>query len=208
MCLTIDGIALDHVQQVDALTEAGAKLIQLRMKQATPERWLATAKACVTLCHARGAKLIVNDSAAIALASEADGVHLGKTDGAWSDARTTLGEAAIIGGTVNNEADARLAAESGVLNYVGVGPFRFTTTKAKLAPVLGKDGIVALLPHLGALPAWAIGGIEADDVAALGETPLSGVAVSSALFRGDSVPTNFQRYLRAWRSPATTLVSS
>ena len=206
MCLTLDGHAVGHLDQVRALVAAGARMIQLRMKQASPAEWIAVAGACAALCRANGVTLIVNDSVDVAVAAGAAGVHLGKSDEAWHLARRRMGPHAIIGGTVNNAEEARRAAESGSLDYVGVGPYRFTTTKAKLAPVLGLDGIAALLPWLDPLPAWAIGGIEPGDLAGLRAVGLAGVAVSSGLFRGE-VAANFQQLTEAWQAPANSLIS-
>lgn len=206
MCLTLDGLALSPVDQVDRLLEAGATLIQLRLKGVGQADWIRSARAAAALCRARGAQLIVNDSVDVALAAEADGVHLGKNDEAWESARRRLGPGRILGGTVNNAEEARRAAASGVLDYVGVGPFRFTTTKAQLAPVLGLLGIAGLLPLLEGLPAWAIGGIEPEDAGACRSAGLAGIAVSSGLYRGD-VAGQFGRYLNEWASAVPTSLS-
>jgi thiamine-phosphate diphosphorylase len=205
MCLTLDGLGLSPLEQVDRLLEAGATFLQLRMKGAPAALWTETARLAVRRARARGALLIVNDSVDVALAAEADGVHLGKNDESWASARKRLGPGRILGGTVNNEGEARMAAECGVLDYVGIGPFRFTQTKQLLAPVLGKEGIAALLPVLGGLPAWAIGGIEPEDAASLRESGLAGIAVSSGLYRDGATEQAFHRYLAAWSSTAVPL---
>ena len=198
MALTQDGLALSHVEQARALTAAGAGWIQLRMKCAAPDTWLATAREVVALCHEAGALCTINDSVDIALSSDADGVHLGKLDGDWITARNRLGPEKLLGGTVNIPDDARRAVASHVLDYVGIGPLRFTTTKQKLAPVLGLEGIAALLPLLGGLPAWAIGGVRPDDLPALRKTGLAGAAVSSALYANNLVSANHAAFVRAW----------
>ena len=198
MALTQDGLALSHVDQARTLTAAGARWIQLRMKNAAPDAWLATAREVVSICHDAGAICTINDSVDIALAAEADGVHLGRLDGDWSAARVRLGDEKLLGGTVNFPADARLAAAAHVLDYVGVGPLRFTTTKQKLAPVLGLEGIAALLPLLEGLPAWAIGGVLPTDLPALRQAGLAGAAISSALFRDARVAENFRAFNDAW----------
>ncbi len=91
-------------------------------------------------------------------------MHLGKLDDAWDEARRRLQPGAIVGGTVNDLADARRAA-AGSLDYVGVGPLRFTPTKSNLAPVLGLGGVRRLLGELGGVPAWVIGGVTPADLA-------------------------------------------
>jgi len=202
MCLTQDGTGVGHSVQAARLCEAGARWIQLRMKDSRRAHWLEEARAAADACHRRGAILIVNDSVDIALASGADGAHIGGSDGGWTEARRALGPALLLGGTVNNAADAQRAVASGCLDYAGVGPLRFTSTKLKLAPVLGLGGVRALISELRGIPAWVIGGIEAADLAALREAGAAGAAVSSALQRGGNLEDNFRTLLGAWPVPA------
>lgn len=196
MAITLGAPGLSHAEQARRLCTQGARWIQLRMKGASRDAWLGEARACVEACRRHGALLIVNDSVEVALLSGADGVHLGSTDTPWDEARRTLGPKAIVGGTVNNAADADRARASRSLDYVGVGPLRFTATKERLAPVLGIDGIRALVSRLGGLPAWAIGGVEPADMPALRSAGVAGAAVSSALLR-PSGPT-VADFLAAW----------
>ncbi len=198
MALTMGGLPLSHADQARALAAAGARWIQLRLKNAAPDAWLATAREVVAIGHDAGALVTINDSVDIALASDADGVHLGSLDEAWIAARARLGPDKILGGTVNHADDARRAAASHVLDYVGIGPFRFTTTKQKLAPILGLEGIAALLPLLGGIPAWAIGGIQPADLPALRRSFLAGVAVSSSLYANNQVTANHAAFVTAW----------
>lgn len=200
MCLTQDGLALSPVAQTHALLAAGATWIQLRMKDAEPATWLATAREVVAACRAASATCIINDSVEIALAADADGVHLGKLDGDWTAARARLGPRKILGGTVNDADAARRARASGVLDYVGIGPWRFTSTKKNLAPVLGPEGIRPLLPLLGDIPAWIIGGIRPEDLPAVRALGVRGVAVSSALFSSNDVPARHAVFLAAWNT--------
>ncbi|HSI08282.1 MAG: thiamine phosphate synthase [Rariglobus sp.] len=200
MCLTMDGLPLSHADQARALVAAGAGWIQLRMKNAAPDVWLATAREVVSIGHEGGSLVTINDNVEIALASDADGVHLGKLDEDWIAARARLGAEKLLGGTVNNAEDARRAAEAHVLDYVGIGPLRFTTTKQKLAPVLGLEGIVALLPLLDGLPAWAIGGVLPADLPALRAARLAGVAVSSSLYANTQVIANHAAFIDGWNA--------
>ncbi len=197
MCLTMDGLPLSHAEQARALVDAGARWVQLRMKNASPETWLATAREVVAICHEGGALCTINDNVEIALTADADGVHLGKLDDDWVAARARLGPEKLLGGTVNNADDARRAAAAQVLDYVGIGPLRFTTTKQKLAPVLGLEGIAGLLPLLDGLPAWAIGGVQPADLSALRAAHLAGVAVSSSLYTNNQVEENLHAF--QWR---------
>ena len=198
MCLTQDGLAQDHVQQAEQLCAAGVRWIQLRMKNAPDVTWLETATAVVRVCRAHAAICIVNDSVDITLKANADGVHLGKTDLAWSKAREQIGPGKILGGTVNNVDDARAAVQAGCLDYVGVGPWRFTANKQNLAPLLGAEGVRRVIRELGNLPAWVIGGIEPGDLGDVHATGAAGVAVSSALFKGGAVSEAVRRFRSAW----------
>jgi thiamine-phosphate diphosphorylase len=202
-CLTIDGIALSHVEQVRALCGAGAEWIQLRMKDSPDERVEAVARECVSICRVCDCRFIVNDRMEVALRIGADGVHLGKLDMAWGAAREMAGTDFIIGGTVNSIADAKQAVASGVLNYVGVGPYQFTRTKQNLAPVLRREEWAAILFELGDLPSSAIGGIDAQQLPAVQQLGVTGVALSSCLYRNELIAENYHRLLALWsREPS------
>jgi thiamine-phosphate pyrophosphorylase len=199
MCLTQDGLPLSHVEQAQQLCLAGAKWIQLRMKSADPAHWVDTAAAVAKICRAHDAICIVNDSVDVAIAADAHGAHLGSRDEDWAEARRRLGARRLLGGTVNGAADALHVIECNCLDYVGIGPWRFTTNKKNLAPVLGPAGVRALVAQLDGLPAWAIGGIEAADLPAVRASGAAGAAVSSALFRDGRVAQNYHALLAAWQ---------
>jgi len=198
MCITQDGLALSHEDQAERLCEAGARWIQVRMKNAEPQYWINTACAVVKICREHGAVCIINDSVAVAIAAAADGVHLGKEDGNWREARRELGRSMLLGGTVNNEKDAARAIKANCLDYVGVGPWRFTATKKNLSPVLGESGVRLLVAMMDGLPTWVIGGIEPADLPAVRATGAAGVAVASGLFRAGRIENNFKTYAAAW----------
>ncbi|HZZ56986.1 MAG TPA: thiamine phosphate synthase [Opitutaceae bacterium] len=207
MCLTQDGLELSHEEQARRLCGAGAKWVQLRMKGADEATWLRTARDFVAICRAHGAIGIVNDGVDIALAAGAAGVHLGAEDGDWRAARAALGPARILGGTVNDAAAARRAVAAGCLDYAGVGPLRFTSNKARLAPLLGVEGIGEVVAVMPGLPAWAIGGVEAGDVSDLLAAGAAGVAVSSCLYRGGTVEENYRRLEEAARESGVPAAS-
>jgi len=198
MCLTQDGAGAPHREQVALLCAAGARWIQLRMKDAPREAWLAEAAAASAQCRRHGALLVVNDSVDVALESGADGVHLGRLDGDWRGARRRIGERRILGGTANTPEEAARAAASGCLDYVGVGPLRFTGTKTNLSPVLGLGGVRRLIRELRGLPAWVIGGVVPSDLADARGAGAAGVAVSSFLYRDAGVGENLRALLEAW----------
>ena len=118
----------------------------------------------------------------------ADGVHLGKLDMPVAEARRILGPDRIIGATANTFDDIARAAAAGV-DYIGLGPFRFTQTKSNLSPILGLEGYRSLLTQCRragiTLPVVAIGGITAADIADLCATGIRGIALSGALLTAD-----------------------
>jgi thiamine-phosphate pyrophosphorylase len=158
--------------------------VQLRVKNLPTAEWRQRALDVQAVCCHHGATLIINDNPALALAIGADGVHLGKQDMAPAEARALLGPGFIIGGTANEFADLEGLVAAGV-DYIGLGPFRFTTTKEKLSPILALAGYSQLLEHYQAAgfttPIVGIGGVTLADVPALRATGLHGVAVSGAI---------------------------
>jgi len=198
LCLTQDGLPWGHEEQARRLLAAGARWIQLRMKGSDPDTWIATARTVVSLCRHAGARCVVNDSIEVALAADADGVHLSRGEGDWIEARRQIGPDRLLGGTVNTRDDAAVVRACGVLDYVGIGPWRFTATKQALAPVLGPEGVRQLVALCGNLPAWAIGGIQAEDLPEVRATGVRGVAVTGALYHGEAIEENFRALQAAW----------
>lgn len=182
--ITQDLPSIPHAEQAYRACEGGAKWIQLRVKQASDSDRLAEARATQAHCRKAGATLIINDHVALAKEIGADGVHLGKSDMSPVEARALLGPDFMIGGTANTFEDIKRLAQQQV-DYIGLGPFRFTATKQNLSPILGLEGyrkIVAQCVAAGIhLPIVAIGGITVADVAAIRETGVHGVAISSAI---------------------------
>jgi thiamine-phosphate pyrophosphorylase len=186
--LTMDEGPIDHLQQVEAACKAGIKWIQLRMKQASDEEVRATALAAKKITDANGCVLIINDRVEIALEVKAGGVHLGKQDMAVSAARRLLGKDMIIGGTANTVEEIREHYAQGA-DYIGLGPYRYTTTKKNLSPVLGLEGYQQIMQILKqervSIPVVAIGGIEMKDAASLFGLGLHGIAFSGMLVHAE-----------------------
>ncbi len=161
--------------------EGGCRWIQLRMKEAKDEEVTKMAMTVRDLCKQYKATFIIDDHVEIAKAVGADGVHLGKNDMPISEARKILGDKFVIGGTANTYADVESHFRNGA-NYIGCGPFRFTTTKKNLSPVLGLEGysdIVCQMKKNGInIPIVAIGGITEADIPAVMATGVSGIALS------------------------------
>ncbi|HEX3729568.1 MAG TPA: thiamine phosphate synthase [Opitutaceae bacterium] len=202
MAITQQGSSRPHAEQAERLCAAGVRWIQLRMKEAPRDLWLEQARAVAQTCRAHGAVCIINDSVDLALEAGADGVHLGRTDLDWTEARRRLGPGRILGGTVNYPHEAEKAVRAGCMDYVGVGPLRFTRTKQELAPLQGFDGIANLISILDGIPAWAIGGIETADLPRLHALGAAGAAVCSAFWRDGAVDRNVADFLAAWPGKA------
>lgn len=166
--------------------EGGCRWIQLRMKDARPEELEQEALRMQSLCKSYGATFIIDDDVSLVKKIRADGVHLGKNDMPIAEARAILGKGFIIGGTANTFDDVKAHHEAGA-DYIGCGPFRFTTTKKNLSPVLGLEGyrsIVTQMKKAGIrLPVVAIGGITFEDIPAIMETGVTGIALSGTILR-------------------------
>ena len=171
--------------------KGGCKWIQLRMKGVDDDSIEPIAKRIQTACKNYGATFIIDDRVKLAQKLNADGVHLGKLDMSVDEARAYLGPEFIIGGTANTFDDIQRLHRAGA-DYIGCGPFRYTTTKKNLAPILGLEGYRRLLSQMEEegidLPIVGIGGIGADDIAGLKATGLNGIALSGSILRaGDPV---------------------
>lgn len=182
--ITHESERLSIPEQVRLAIEGGCRWIQLRMKHATDEEVAAMAREITPICKETGTILVIDDRVEVVMETKVHGVHLGKDDMDPAKAREYLGPHAIIGCTANTAADI-LALAPLDIDYIGLGPFRFTTTKERLSPVLGLDGYRKIIGEVRAagcqLPIVAIGGIEPADVPALLETGVNGIAMSGAI---------------------------
>lgn len=173
-----------HWQLAEEGCRGGIRWTQLRIKNKSHDEWLDIALKTLAVCKRYGGKLIINDNVDVAKASKADGIHLGKTDTDPSIARKILGDEVIIGGTANTFDDIRQLAYKQV-DYIGLGPFRFTRTKEKLSPVLGLEGYKEIMDLCASeninIPVIAIGGILKEDVIPLMQAGVYGVAVASSI---------------------------
>lgn len=192
--ITSDIASASHKQLAEYACAGGVRWVQLRTKNRTFNDWLAEAKEVQQVCRKYGAKLIVNDNVFVAKEISADGVHLGKEDMSPKEARKILGKKFIIGGSTNSIEDARYMIKNGV-DYIGVGPYRFTSTKEKLNPVLGLEEIKNIVRQ-STVPVIAIGGIKMEDIELLFDAGVHGVAVSSAINRSDDITKAAQQFIQ------------
>jgi len=175
---------IGHLDAINKTLIAGAKWIQLRVKNKPDEVILELAIKANALCKAHGARLIVNDHPLIALKAEAYGLHLGLTDMPIAEARKIVGAQMIIGGTANTFEHIKQRVAEGA-DYIGLGPYRFTNTKQNLSPIIGLEGYEAIMKQVSitgiTTPVIAIGGIELKDISLIMTTGVHGVAISGAL---------------------------
>ena len=193
-----DDISL--TEQTEYVLEAGCRWVQLRLKGADDAEIYMVGKALRQLCDRYEATLILDDVVRMVPVIGADGVHLGKQDIPVDEARKLLGPDKIIGGTANTFEDVKRLAQQGA-NYIGCGPFRFTTTKKNLSPLLGLEGYAAILEQMRQqqidLPLIAIGGITVEDVPDLIDLGVSGIAISGAILEAKKPEIMMRKFIRA-----------
>ncbi len=190
---------LTYLDSVRIALEGGCRWIQLRMKEASDAYAEEVARQAQKMCRACGAVFIIDDRVELAARLHADGVHLGKADMPVREARRLLGPGFLIGGTANTFEDVLLHYEGGA-DYIGCGPFRYTATKQKLAPVLGLEGYRTLIARMRAegivLPVVGIGGVTAGDMASLAEAGLGGIALSGSVLRAADPVDEMRRVMQ------------
>lgn len=194
--LTQDVHNISHQELAEIACKNGIRWIQLRVKNQSYDGWLQIAKDVKSICDQFQTTLIINDNVEICKAINADGVHLGKNDLSIIEARKNLGNNKIIGGTANTIKDILQLEKDGV-NYIGLGPYKFTKTKSNLSAVLGLDGYSTILQHYNSsIPIIAIGGIQLEDVKPLINTGIYGIAVSSAINLSDQKEKTIQEFIQ------------
>ena len=178
--------------------EGGCRWIQLRMKDTPANEVEREARRVQDLCRAYHATFIIDDHVELAKELKADGVHLGKKDMPVAEARRMLGSGFIIGGTANTFDDIKMHYDAGA-DYIGCGPFRFTTTKKNLSPILGLEGYRSIVRQMKEadirLPIVAIGGITFEDIPAILQTGVTGIALSGTILRADNPVEETRRIL-------------
>ena len=189
-----------HQQLITLACKGGANWVQLRVKNKSYTELLLIGIEAKAICKKYKTRLIINDNVTLAKELEADGVHLGKSDMCITDARKYLGSNFIIGGTANTFQDILQLTSMGV-NYIGLGPYRFTKTKENLSPVIGLDGLNLLIKQckLGNIstPIIAIGGIHLEDIQVLLKTGIYGVAIASAINEAEDKVQVVQEFVSA-----------
>lgn len=179
-----------HADQAEIVCASGCKWVQARVKNKNGNELKEILQNVKKVCNKYNTAFIVNDHVELANELKANGVHLGKKDMKPLEARKILGDDFIIGGTANTLSDIEYLIQQEV-SYIGLGPFRFTTTKEKLSPVLGLPGYKTIIDSLKKMqiniPIIAIGGIKTEDITDILSTGIHGVAISSEINRNSQM---------------------
>lgn len=196
--ITDPGAPLPVADQVRAAVAGGASVIQIRDKDAPDADLAALVAALLPATRAAGATLIVNDRVDVAIATGADGLHVGQGDGDIAAIRRRLPPGMILGLSIEREAQARCIPPG--IDYIGAGPVRATATKPDHAAPVGFDGLARIIRAAG-LPAYAIGGLKAGDAAAVRAAGAAGMAVVSAVTRAPDPVAATRALVMEWSTP-------
>ena len=172
----------DTVKQARKVMDGGGRWIQVRMKDADKVEVKEALQELYPYCEENGVTLLVDDH--YDLTDFCHGVHLGQEDESVAAVRSLVSPEKIIGLTVNNMEQIHESMMA-LPDYYGVGPFRMTTTKKRLAPVLGVEGYRRLAPEIKR-PFVAIGGIKPDDIPSRLDAGAAGIALSSCITRAEN----------------------
>ncbi|WP_080058521.1 thiamine phosphate synthase [Spirosoma aerolatum] len=164
---------------VEAACRAGVRWVQLREKELSTRAFLALGTEIKAITQAYGAHLIINDRVDIALALDADGVHVGQDDMPYPMVRSLIGPEKIIGLSINNLAELQ-GIDSDELDYLGIATVFPTGTKQDTSSLLGLEGLQNICSQTS-IPTVAIGGINAQNIQQIMQTGVTGAAVVSAI---------------------------
>ncbi len=178
--------------KVEAALAGGARLLQYRNKAASPALRLVQGRALLALCREYQVPLIINDHLDLALALDADGLHVGADDGSAADARGQLGPDKILGVSCYGRIENALAATGAGATYVAFGGF--FPSRVKPGTARTPIGLLREAKRELRLPVVAIGGITPENAPRLIEAGVDGVAVISALFGASDVELAAQRF--------------
>ncbi|MFO0705473.1 MAG: thiamine phosphate synthase [Nitrospira sp.] len=202
--LILDPAASPERSLPDALQEAaqaGVKIVQYRNKTVSMKEAYAEALPLRKLAAELGVLFIVNDRCDLALAVDADGVHLGQGDLPLDLARKVMGPDKLIGISTHNPDQVR-EASAGKPNYLGFGPIFKPGSKQDHDPVVGIEGLRAIR-SLTSLPVFAIGGITMGNVGAVMQAGANGVAVISAILKAPDITQAVSEFLAQMPAPAS-----
>ena len=187
----------EHLENIQKACSSGSELVQLRLKNVSKKECLKFATAAREITSHFQTRLIINDHYKIAKTIKADGVHLRQSDSCPIIARAYLYNWQIIGGTANTIQDCETLIHKNV-DYISLGPFRFTTSKENLSSVLGLNGYTVIIEALKTeTPIIGFGEITAQDVTDLLVTGISGIALAKEITRDFNSIRRFNQLLNA-----------
>ena len=195
--ITDPGAALCVAEQARAAARGGAAWVQLRDKTALDGDLAALVRRLLPELAALGTLLIVNDRIEVALATGADGLHIGQGDGDAAELRQRMPPGMILGLSIETVAQARLIPPG--VDYIGAGPVRATSTKPDHATPIGFERLAQIVAA-AALPTFAIGGLKPGDAGAVRATGAIGMAVVSAVTRAPDPEAATRALLAEWGS--------
>lgn len=187
--ITADIERHSHADLAEFACLGGASWVQVRVKDCDTQSWKTIAEEVQSICKKYNATFIINDNVHLAKELNADGVHLGRTDMPIKEARKILGNDKIIGGTANAIEEVVKLGQQGV-DYIGLGPYRFTDTKKNLNTILGLEHMQFIVAEAArvlqpTIPIIAVGGIDRSDVEGIIDAGLYGCAVSAAVVQSE-----------------------
>lgn len=189
-------------EQVEAALKGGVSCVQLREKDLDEAAFLQEAKALCSLCHQYGVPFIVNDNVEIAIACQADGVHVGQKDMNAKQIRARGGESMIIGVSAHTVEEAKEAIRNGA-DYLGLGSVFPTSTKSD-ADVMPFD-VLCQITQASEVPVVAIGGLNQDNIHKLTGSSVDGVALVSAIFGASDIEMACRQLRKlAWKMTASS----
>ena len=187
----------EHLENIQQACTSGIELVQLRLQNVSENKFLEIAKEAREITSHFQTRLLITDHYKIAREVKADGVHLENTELCPMKARIHVYTWQIIGGTANTLKECETLLEKQV-DYIGLGPFRLTTTKENITPALGINGYTEIIKALQTeTPIIGVGGITSLDVTDILETGVSGIAVSGEITRNFDTIGIFSKLLSA-----------
>lgn len=187
-------------EQLEGYVDGGGRLLQIRLKGVPKDELRRVVERVVSVMDNLGGSVIVNDNWEVALATGAWGVHIGQKDGDPYKVRKAIGDRMALGVTVNT-AQQLIALKDAPIDYVGLGPLRFTRTKENLASILGLEGIRQVVTQARqegvTHPIFVIGGVESIDVRPLLSLGVHGVAVSGSIASATDPAFATQKFLES-----------
>ncbi|MEJ7694484.1 thiamine phosphate synthase [Daejeonella sp.] len=198
--LTQDLPHRSHIEQTEIACKAGANWIQYRCFSKDNDELIAEVHQVASICDDWGATLILTDHYHLLDKVDAQGVHLENMQADLKSIRNIISDEKTLGASANSIADIQRIADSGVVDYIGCGPFGHTTTKPNNYPILGVTGYESIVQEMNKrdleIPVLAVGGVTIDDVENLLSTGIYGIAVSAGVNLAEDPAASLKEFYR------------